>query len=330
MKKTLTQKILSIIFIVIGVSAGLYILVAGTMTYFEEKEQESWILTSAVICDISRSEDRNDRYDITYEYTVDGEDYQNSFRVEDSRNTHLLGDEIKIRYNPSDFSQSTSITKSSVSELLVVIFAGLGFIVMGLIAGGVFSKFRRKIFHLDEIENDDVVKEYTYKYPRDNGKKSNVLRTLLPIALIVAVVFGSVYFSAQKQKNEPSVSDRIGEFSASMFSNGYESYFSTSDIEQEFRIGSLLEMSCSVNTEDLRIDYCIMKTGFDASKLYDGMSLPVSGNTHNGRKYVTAENDEMFCLKLQDGDVVIYAASTPEQKTELLRLLNDVLGYEIE
>ena len=329
MKKTLSEKILSIIFIVIGVSAGLYILIAGTMTYFEEKEQESWILTSAVICDISRSEDRNDRYDITYEYTVDGEDYQNSFRVEDSRNTHLLGDEIKIRYNPSDFSQSTSITKSSVSELLVVIFAGLGFIVMGLIAGGVFSKFRRKIFHLDEIENDDVVKEYTYKYPRDNGKKSNVLRTLLPIALIVAVVFGSVYFSAQKQKNEPSVSDRIGEFSASMFSNGYESYFSTSDIEQEFRIGSLLDMSCSVDTEDIRIDYCIMKTGFDASKLYGGMSLPVSDNTHNGRKYVTAENDEMFCLKLQDGDVVIYAASMPEQKDELLRLMS-VLGYEIE
>ena len=53
MKKTLSEKILSIIFIVIGVSAGLYILVAGTMTYFEEKEQESWILTTAVICDIS-------------------------------------------------------------------------------------------------------------------------------------------------------------------------------------------------------------------------------------------------------------------------------------
>ena len=65
MKKTLSEKILSIIFIVIGVSAGLYILIAGTMTYFEEKEQESWTLTTAVICDISRSEDRNDRYDIT-------------------------------------------------------------------------------------------------------------------------------------------------------------------------------------------------------------------------------------------------------------------------
>ena len=216
-----------------------------------------------------------------------------------------------------------------MSELLVVIFAGLGFIVMGLIAGGVFSQFRRKIFHLDELENDNDVQEYTYKYPRDNGKKSNVLRTLLPIALIAAVVFGSVYFSAQKQKNEPSVSDRIGEFSASMFSNGYESYFSTSDIEQEFRIGSLLDMSCSVNTEDIRIDYCIMKTGFDASKLYDGMSLPVSGNTHNGRKYVTVENDEVFCLKLQDGDIVIYAASTAGQKDELLRLMS-VLGYEIE
>ncbi len=60
-----------------------------------------------------------------------------------------------------------------------------------------------------------------------------------------------------------------------MTENGYTVSDMTDELRTDWRIGSLIEDSRSLHTEDMRIDFCVMDSTDSARRIYSGMTLPV-------------------------------------------------------
>ena len=116
-----------------------------------------------------------------------------------------------------------------------------------------------------------------------------------------------------------------------MTENGYTVSDMTDELRTDWRIGSLIEDSRSLHTEDMRIDFCVMDSTDSARRIYSGMTLPVKDGkeyTYKSTNYsiFSIEDDNLYTAKIYSGNTVIYAAASHEYRGELVDLLRQ-MGY---
>lgn len=313
--------------------AGLYIMVMSASNYISQCKKDSWIQTEAVVTDVSSRISSTGKhsstvYDIDYKYEVNGETYCGEIRGTNS--ILLLGDTVKIKYDPNDLSDSTASLNVNISELLVPFVCGLIVFSMGVLFSGLLPWLKRRISNREsEDEFVPSVEEQTAfeKEPckRPKSKRTVVVQTVILLMMLAFVgVVGISIFS------QPDVAGTDSFFDI-MSKNGYMAEDSTDTLREDWRIGSLLKKSRSVSDEELRIDFCVMDSNSSAKRLYDGMELPVTGGdeyTYTNLNYslTVEENSTIYAVKIRNADTLIYAASSPEQKEVLIDLMRQI-GY---
>ena len=123
----------------------------------------------------------------------------------------------------------------------------------------------------------------------------------------------------------------IETFSSVMTENGYTVSDMTDELRTDWRVGSLIEDSRSLHTEEMRIDFCVMDSTDSARRIYSGMTLPVKDGkeyTYKSTNYsiFSIEDDNLYTAKIYSGNTVIYAAASHECRDELVDLLRQ-MGY---
>lgn len=104
---------------IIGLIMGIILIVCG---FYNKNKQDNYTETTAVITKIDIEEgvgDESDTYNIFVKYTVDDKEYNE--KLDESSSSYSVGDEVKIKYNPSD---PTDITSSSKWIVLICFIAG--------------------------------------------------------------------------------------------------------------------------------------------------------------------------------------------------------------
>lgn len=142
------KKAKNTIFIMIFRIVGIFILIQGirmigegVYNYINEYSQQNWLSTTAYVVDISSEYSSSSirhrsrvRYDITYQYEVDGKSYSDMLY---NRSQPMgIGDTIKVKYNPDSPKDSTDILKPSIYNLTIFLVFGtimgtLGFFLSG-------------------------------------------------------------------------------------------------------------------------------------------------------------------------------------------------------
>lgn len=314
--------------------AGLYLMIGSIPNYTEQYKQRDWVVVNAAVSDVSSrvvsrgAQHRSSTvYDITYQYEVDGTYYTNELKG--SSVIHLVGDSIKIKYDPNEPANATTILSPNISDLLIPFGAGVVFFVSGFFLSGFYGwlrSLRKKTSEAGDSEEGYIEAAYTEELAvPGNPKKGSfiLLQRIIPLFLLA----GMILFSFKVCFQTKAIG--IEQFAGTMKGNGYGTADTTEKIRQEWKIGSLLEESCSVETDDIRIDFCMMDSVGSARSLYNGMNLPVSDGAeqnHNRINYnfTSMENEILYTVKIRVGNTVIYGASQIEQKQKLIGLLERI------
>jgi cytochrome c-type biogenesis protein CcmE len=185
------------------------------------------------------------------------------------------------------------------------------------LAAGIF-------FLLTAIKRSKRLKNEDEAYTETSENSRNPKRTIIALLLMAAIIALTLVFL----RAQPS---GIETFSSVMTENGYTVSDMTDELRTDWRVGSLIEDSRSLHTEDMRIDFCVMDSTDSARRIYSGMTLPVKDGeeyTYKGTNYTffSIEDDNLYTAKIYSGNTVIYAAASHECRDELVDLLRR-MGY---
>ncbi len=144
MKKSLTSKIIGIIF----ATVGLAFLVLSIIFYMNTLKQTNWPTTSATITNVEKRVERNrtdksksityeTTYDLEYKYTIENKEYKGeTYGTVYPKN---IGDTLEIKYNPKAPAENTDVLEASPTNLIFGIVLSCAFIVISLIKTGAFN-----------------------------------------------------------------------------------------------------------------------------------------------------------------------------------------------
>ena len=332
------NSIIRFVFRIIGVVIlilGLRMIAEGTITYIEQHQQSEWIITNADVTDVSsrlkhsksRYGQRSTVYDITYEYEVDGEVYSDEIRSQPT--LRLVGDNIKIKYNPDAPEESTTSLSPSISDLLVFVIFGLIFTALGFFLSGAFALIR-KLIRKGKTEEQEELPLEEYVKPDTTEQKSRPITITLVRRIILAVVAVALIMISIKFFPGTKAIDAEA-FSKAAEAAGYTTTDTTEKIRQEWRVGSMLTEAASLNNNMIRIDFCVMDTVDSSGRLYNGMTLPIDEGkiTDNGgsvHEIYSVENETHYAAKIRIRNTVVYVSALSEYKNEAVELLK-VIGY---
>lgn len=314
-KKRLYSNILfPIICIIVGLLLGGYI----TYQYAEECDNAKWPSTQATVVDMNSYESSSAHhssrtiYVISYEYIVDDISYKGETR---SYSPNQVGNRIEIKYNPDNPSDSTAATVPDTERFIVILIFSVILVVSGIFFTIVIWENRSGL----SVVSED--KPY-YHGPKERINPKSYLKPLIPIGFfLLALVLMYYQPFAQKDIN-------VNEFVQIMEADGYTAENSLERLQTEFGMGSIIEQAYSVNTENIRIDYCTLNTSNNAKLLYDSASLPAKNYVISDKYYLAAEDNNFFYIKSFKNNTFVYGASKIESKDELLRLLKDMSYYD--
>ena len=298
MKRRNLSLIISGLLGVIAILSGIYLMAASVTNYIAESQKTDWIVTEARITDVSSRVKRNSRssttfYDLTYQYEADGKTYTG--KKSSVSGIRLVGDEIKIKYDPDNPSDSTSDITPNKDDLIYPFGGGVLFL-----AAGIF-------FLLTAIKRSKRLKNEDEAHTETSENSRNPKRTIIALLLMAAIIALTLVFL----RAQPS---GIETFSSVMTENGYTVSDMTDELRTDWRVGSLIEDSRSLHTEDMRIDFCVMDSTDSARRIYSGMTLPVKDGkeyTYKSTNYsiFSIEDDNLYTAKIYSGNTVIYAAA---------------------
>ncbi|WP_448900981.1 DUF3592 domain-containing protein [Eubacterium sp.] len=318
MKRYIIKMIFPIICIIVGILLSGY----ATTEYINDCQKVKWQPTEAIVTDMdsyvtsvygSRHTRRNRTiYIITYNYEVNGIEYTNEIR---SEVPSQVDRNINIKYNPDEPSKSTTITAPDTS-LFIIVFFGIVLIFGGVIFTVIIWKNR---FVFTDIEYDKS--EPYYQGPNQKSVSKSYLKTILFFACFLILTFVLMYFQPFAQKNINS-----NDFVQIMQSEGYTAENSLDKTQKEFGMGSIITESYSVNTYNIRIDYCVLNSNKNAKLLYDSASLSADTYTITDKQFLGSQDNEFFYCKAYINNTFVYGACKIEQKDKLLQILKD-MGY---
>ena len=326
---TLVFRIMGIVVLILGIR----LMGAGVWNYIEEHNQKDWTLINAEVIDISskysgiRSHVKSVKYDITYQYEVNGEKYSDTLY---NRSRAMgLGDKIKIKYDPESPEHSTDILSPSLHNLIVFLVFGILLTTAGYFLSGVWALIR-KIRRRGQPEEEEFLPPEEYVeaeniHQEPKNKWILILRRIIPIAAFFGILFLSLrLFPAGRAAG-------IKQFQETAREMGYTASDTTDELRQSFRVGSMMKEAISINDGNVRIDFCIMDTADSANILYEGMTLPVANGEkkeHKGNIYelYSMENDGLYTAKIRRRDTVIYVSAKAEYKSKATEFLME-LGY---
>lgn len=311
--------IFPIICIIVGILLSGYV----TTEYINDYQKVKWQPTEAIVTDMDSYETSGGRYNmtrtiyiITYNYEVNGIEYTNEIR---SEVPSQVGRNINIKYNPDEPSKSTTITAPDTSKFIIILFFGIVSIFGGSIVTVVIWK--NKLIFTD-IEYDK--NEPYYQGPNQKSVSKSYLKIILFFVCFLVLAIILMYFQPFVQKNISS-----NDFVQIMQSEGYTAENSLEKTQKEFGMGSIITESYSVNTYNIRIDYCVLNSNENAKLLYDSASLPADTYTITNKQFLGSQDDEFFYCKAYINNTFVYGACKIEQKDKLLQMLKD-MGYYSE
>lgn len=324
-------RIVGIVILIVGIR----MIAEGTITYIEQHQQNDWVVITAEVTDVSsrlrntksQHKQRSTVYDITYEYEVDGEIFSDEIRSQPT--PRLVGDDIKIKYNPDAPEESTTSLSPSISSLLVFVVFGLTFTTLGFFLSGAFALIR-KLIRKGKPEEQEVLPPEEYVKSDNTEKKPKsftvmLVRRIVLAAIAVALIMLSIkFFPGTKSINTEA-------FCKAAEAAGYATTDTTEKLRQEWRVGSMLTEAVSLDTGTIRMDFCVMDTVDSSESLYNGMTLPITGGeiTDDGgiiHEIYSAENQTNYVAKIRIRDTIIYVSALAEHKDNVVELL-DSIGY---
>lgn len=157
------------------------------------------------------------------------------------------------------------------------------------------------------------------------GSAMVILQRVIPMLLVIGMIVVAFVVFSGKDAIPPQ------KFADTLQSMGYTTVDSTEKLQQEWKVGSMLEQATSLSTDNIRIDFCVMDTLDSARNLYHGMTLPVAEGIeveNSGQNYEndSIENDQLYTAKFRVGSTVVYAACTPTHRAEVEDILK-AIGY---
>lgn len=126
-------------------------LVGGIKLYTGQLQQQDWILTEAVVTDVSqqvrssgvgRHSSSTTYYYADYLYTVDGTDYIGT--TGGSITYRVTGEKLQIKYDPQDPAGSTEVLRPQTDALFVNLGACVFFGALGFFMSGLPAKLKKK------------------------------------------------------------------------------------------------------------------------------------------------------------------------------------------
>ena len=316
MKRYIIKMIFPIICIIVGILLSGY----ATTEYINDCQKVKWQPSEAIVTDMDSYETSGGRYNltrtiyiITYNYEVNGIEYTNEIR---SEAPSQVGRNINIKYNPKEPSKSRTIIAQDISSFIIILVFSIILIIGGSIFTVVIWKNR---FVFTDIEYEKN-KPY-YQEPNRKSISKSHLKTILFFACFLILTFVLMYFQPFAQKNINS-----NDFVQIMQSEGYTAENSLEKTQKEFGMGSIITESYSVNTYNIRIDYCVLNSNKNAKLLYDSASLPADTYTITDKQFLGSQDDEFFYCKAYINNTFVYGACKIEQKDKLLQILKDI-GY---
>ena len=335
--KKLSGTIFVLLFRIFGIVVlflGIRMIGEGVYNYIDEHNQQDWISTTAYVVDISseyssssRKNSSRVRYDITYQYEVDGEKYSDILHNRDK--ALGLGTAISIKYDPEMPSDSTDILKPSLHNLIVFLVFGTMIATAGFFLSGAWVLIR-KIRRRGKTSEEEVLPPEEYVKPEEVKRSSrNSGKAILLRLVLAAVVVGGIILSTKLFPGIQAVDTE--RFKEIVESKGYTTADTTDELSQSWKVGSMMKESVSFNDGNIRMDFCVMDTADSAAVLYNGMTLPLSEGEkqeHDGtvHELCSVENEELYVAKIRIRDTVIYVSAQVEYKSEVVELL-EKLGY---
>ena len=321
------------IFRFLGIMAlltGIYLLAGGVWDYIQQHQRMDWPVAEDTVTDVSGRVESSGAgsgrrsytvYDIVYVYEVERESYFGEYNR--SSVMYLVGDLLKIKYDPDEPGDSTTNLSPQLSGLLIPVGAGVLFAGMGFFLSGAFTflRGRRKQKELPEPEElpPEEYEETKTEERVPKGRGVIFLTKILPVFLITAMVLGTYFLLSGSGAVTPEKFQKTAE------DCGYEAEVSTDTLRQEWRLGSLLKAAVSVHTENIRIDFCELTTIDSARKLYRGMGLPAEGEVFetNGLKeaFYGAHGEDMYTAKVRVNSTVVYLVCRPGYEEEMMEIL---------
>lgn len=315
----IVKMIFPIICIIVGILLSGYV----TTEYINDCQKVKWQPTEAIVTDMDSYETSGGRddptittYIITYNYEVNGIEYTNEIR---SEVPSQVGRNINIKYNPDEPSKSTTITAPDTSKFIMILFFGIVSIFGGVIFTVIIWENR---FIFTDVKYDKS--EPYYLEPNRKSVSKSYLKTILFFACFLVLAIILMYFQPFVQKNISS-----NDFVQIMQSEGYTAENSLEKTQKEFGMGSIITESYSVNTYNIRIDYCVLNSNENTRLLYDSASLPADTYTITDKQFLGSQNDEFFYCKAYINNTFVYGGCKIEQKDKLLQMLKD-MGYYSE
>ena len=220
MKRRTLSLIISGLLGVIAILSGIYLMAASVTNYIAESKKTDWIVTEARITDVSSRVKRNSKssttfYDLTYQYEADGKTYTG--KKSSVSGIRLVGDEIKIKYDPDNPSDSTSDITPNKDDLIYPFGGGVLFL-----AAGIF-------FLLMAIKRSKQLKSEDEAYPETSENSRNPKRTIIALLLMAAIIALALVFL----RAQPS---GIETFSSVMTENGYTVSDMTDELRTDWRV----------------------------------------------------------------------------------------------
>ncbi len=331
------NKIIAIVARIVGVVillTGLRMIGEGVYNYIDEHNQKDWVSISAYVVDVkseyshsSTKRTSRARYDITYQYEVDGIEYSDILY---NRSKPLaIGDTVKIKYDPDLPSDSTDILSPSIGNMALFIGFGGVLSLVGFFLSGIWALIQRIRRKGQPIEKEELPPE-EYITPDNNMKKpKSVSKALVLKIASIVVALGVIMISIKFFPGTKSVD--IQTFRVSADAAGYVTENSTTKLREEWRVDSMLVEAASFDNGKIRMDFCVMDTADSSENLYDGMTLPLtdgevidsSGMIH---EFYSVENETNYVAKIRIRDTIIYVSALSECKNDVIKIL-DELGY---
>lgn len=313
---------------------GVRMIAEGTLTYINQHKQNDWIVINAEVTDVSsrlrdsesKHTQRNTVYDITYEYGVDGGIY--SGKLYSQPNPLLVGDEMKIKYNPDAPEESTTSLSPSIHDFFVFVIFGFILSALGFFLSGAFAFIRKQLRKSKPEEEKLPPEEYIVTDNPDtkpNPFAVPLVRKIALAALTVALILLSIKLFPGTKAIDAQAFGKAAETA------GYGISDTTDKLRQEWRVGSMLTEAVSFDNGKIRMDFCVMDTVDAAKSMYDGMTLPVPGGEiweQGGtvHELYSVENQTNFAVKIRVRNTVIYVFALAEYKNEAVALLQ-AIGY---
>lgn len=335
MKRNTIIKFVARIVGVVILILGIRMIAEGAITYIEQHQQTDWIVINAEVTDVSsrlkrtKSQygQRSTVYDITYEYEVNEEIYSDEIRSQPT--PRLVGDDIKVKYNPDAPEESTTSLSPSVGDLLVFAIFGLIFSTIGFFLSGAFILLR-KLLKKGKLEEQEELppEEYIEADNEEKKQKSFIITLILRIGLAVIAV--SIILLSSKLLPGTQAADTEA-FREIAEATGYTTTDSTEKLRQEWRVGSMLTEAISFDNGMIRMDFCVMDTVDSAASIYNGMTLPIADGeiTDNDgiiHEIYSVEDQTNYVAKIRIKDTIIYVFSLAEYKNDVIELLESI-GY---